>query len=605
MENTIPQQEKNCIQLFLGRLLEQKWLLAVVLVSFAVRLVIWGWVVDNSAQPLADEAAYFRRAVAFAQVLRDVEAGNPVSVVTDYQAYGEGRWPPLFPMSLGAVIYISGFQDVDAQLAIARLVNVVLSALSTGLVYLLGRSFFDHKVAIAGAVIHIVSLEAIAYSHRLMSEVPYGFLILIMMYALVSFWKSESIRARLGWIFVIGIALGLAGLVRASILTFLVIIPFAVLWYKTSSFRLVYAVCVGLITVSVITPWLLTLYEREGKFVLFATSGGTNIGSFNNMFFDVNYIYHDEPRVLKEQADDYLEAYARDHEILKSDAGFAIGVDTIVHEPILTARRVIDRMLHHISYDYDLMVMFMRLGYPPMSSTMVLFANVILLLSHIVIVFLIFVGVINSWHSFEYRYLWLLLAVSTMLLSATSVSVPRFHHVTLLLYLPFAGYALSKKSLLSKSNIKPPVVLGGLAVVTFASAMLFLPGIRSQRPTSYYRELVNDIDGMLGTTTRIIDEISFQTTTPDDFASVEIKIMSEGYQFEDGGQVFVWYPNEKPIITTVVIGYSPVESLEVEITVARDDEQSVQTITPIQEQSWRSWIPLGETNIEYQWNSDA
>jgi len=562
---------------------------------------VWGAVVAHSSQPLADESAYLRRSIAFNQIFQNFEAGEPIDSAAEWQAYGGGRWPPLLPMLLGAGIYVSGFNEIDAQITIARLLIVIISALSTGVVYLLTKKLLDAQSAIASAFIHIFSLEALVYSHRLMSEVPYGFLILVVFYALVSFWKASKLYYHIGWIIVCGIALGLAGLVRASALTFLIAIPLLVIWYRAISFRFIYAICLGLISLIVLMPWLSYLSEKEGEFVLLATSGGTNLGLFNNTLFNINYIYHDEPRLLKEAANDYLQEYAEANSLSESDAGYAIGINTIFTEPILTAQRLIDRTLHHISYDYNMMVMFMRLGYPPTSDIVVLLANFLQLVSHVLIVWLMLTGVVSTWDSFEYRYGWLIVAIFTLMLSITSVSVPRFHHVTMLIYLPFAGYAIYHK--LNRFALFRPSVIVGTLIVIFASVTLFLPGMRSQRPTTYYSELINGIDAILGNRTRMIDEFIFSTSS-NDIDSVSIQLLSDGYQFESGEEVVLWKPDEQTAINLVVNAYSPTEPLTFEIVTIIDDKIDTQILIPVQPQAWRSWMPSGVENIDYQWNSD-
>ncbi|MEM1179266.1 MAG: hypothetical protein AAGM22_13030 [Acidobacteriota bacterium] len=128
-----------------------------ILLSLAVRLVLWCWVASHGVPPLHDEASYLDLAEGWTDVWRTGGDGAWA------RALGDGRWPPLHAMVLGLGVMVAGLDG-------ARLVGVFLSAATTGLVFAVSRRLVGVQAARTSAFVHVVAPAFLFYSHSLWSE---------------------------------------------------------------------------------------------------------------------------------------------------------------------------------------------------------------------------------------------------------------------------------------------------------------------------------------------------------------------------------------------------------------------------------------------------
>jgi 4-amino-4-deoxy-L-arabinose transferase-like glycosyltransferase len=144
--------------------------LVLLAASLAVRIAALVPVAAANVSPVFDEKAYFARAVAFANIAKSLLAGVAPRPLDVGEAYLTGAWPPLHSMLLAVPLLFA-----SATPTAARAIVVLLSALTTPVVYLLARRFTSSRAALAAALGHAALPSMIAFSHYLWSETTYMF----------------------------------------------------------------------------------------------------------------------------------------------------------------------------------------------------------------------------------------------------------------------------------------------------------------------------------------------------------------------------------------------------------------------------------------------
>ena len=215
-------------------------------------------------QPVLDEVAYLGLARTLA---------------------GEGRFtgtfrPPLYPAFM-ALFLVTGLGTLGVRVA-----QALVSTVSAALVYRIAGRLFDRRTARIGAALFAFNPVLIAFSHRLWSETLFILLLLVALDLLVTAARS---RGRLPWL-VAGATLGLAGLARPLILTFVpLLLPWAVLqlvrwrrvagapplarpWLEATLRFALLAAAAG----AVVLPWTVRNYVTTGGVILVDANGPFN-----------------------------------------------------------------------------------------------------------------------------------------------------------------------------------------------------------------------------------------------------------------------------------------------------------------------------------------
>ena len=239
--------------------------------SLLLRLAGWLWVVSAGITPIFDEPYYFERAKGFADLLT---RRGPATEAWQL-AYGHGVWPPLHPFLLGLASLIG-----TNPLSSARLVGVLLSALTTVLIYTLTRRLANARAAGVAAAIHAFSPTFIAFSHLLFSETLFICLLVGATLALVCFLEDAS----LGYGAICGVLLGLMLLTRASAIAYPLVFLTAALAVRGPKIKRLLVIGSPALVIGV--SWLLVLRNEEGRFVFFATANGYNLYLGNNPYIE-------------------------------------------------------------------------------------------------------------------------------------------------------------------------------------------------------------------------------------------------------------------------------------------------------------------------------
>ena len=155
----------------------RRTLVLLFVASFLVRLPFLLFAGAHDVQPLYDEANYVGRAEAMGVVLDNLLAGRESSAFEWRSTYRGGVWPPLHPLLL-----LLGLRTGLGVVG-ARLVVLLLSALTTPLVFLVARRFTSRRGALCAAALHVVYPSFVAFGHLLWSETLFLFFLFATLWA--------------------------------------------------------------------------------------------------------------------------------------------------------------------------------------------------------------------------------------------------------------------------------------------------------------------------------------------------------------------------------------------------------------------------------------
>ncbi len=241
--------------------------LAIVVFALAVR-VTWAVYADRPPQGLNDPLMYDILA-------HQIAAGNGYTRLT-----GEpfAYYPVGFPAALGGVYWLLDHTPLPDQYILAgKVMNAVLGAATTALVFALGRRVFGAAAGAVAAFLHAVFPGQVFYTGTLLSEPLATFLLMAGLTAL--FWdrpkSGETPWARLA---AGGLLLGAATLTRAITL----LLPFALFafWWWTYRRPRTAAIYAGIVLAGILVfavPWSIRNTVRLGTPTMISTNAGDDL----------------------------------------------------------------------------------------------------------------------------------------------------------------------------------------------------------------------------------------------------------------------------------------------------------------------------------------
>ncbi len=175
--------------------------------------------------------------------------------------------PPLYPFILSIFYYLFG----HSYLAI-RIFQSFISAFFCFLVYIIAAQLTDKRIAAGASLFTALYPAFISYSGLILTEIIAGFLILMMIYFLITALQKDMLKF---YIFS-GIFLGLLILCRQEMLLLTAIIPFAlIITYRSRQKMVLYSLIVAVTAVLIISPWTIRNYHQFKAVIPVATGTGT------------------------------------------------------------------------------------------------------------------------------------------------------------------------------------------------------------------------------------------------------------------------------------------------------------------------------------------
>jgi 4-amino-4-deoxy-L-arabinose transferase-like glycosyltransferase len=232
-----------------------KFLLAILVLSLGLKVGLAIALDDRG--PVLDEGVYL----------------NLARTLADTGQYSNNFRPPLYPAYLALNLWL-GWDTLGV-----RLVQAGLSTLTVILVYRIGRRTLGRAAARIAALLVAFDPVLVMFAHRLWSETLF---IVLLFLALDLLTMAVANTRRWPWL-VAGLSLGLAGLARPVVLTFVpLLLPWAILqalrhapaaaWLRgTQRFALLVLTCA-----LVVAPWTIRNVRKTGALIVVDTNGPFN-----------------------------------------------------------------------------------------------------------------------------------------------------------------------------------------------------------------------------------------------------------------------------------------------------------------------------------------
>lgn len=255
-----------------GKQLQKYLLLIIVILALVIRFGASFFLTDLAAEPLQDPRLYV-------EASWNLVSGNGFSVNGEIPA---ARRPPGYSFLLAGVFSIFG-----KSLAAARVVNVLMSSLTVGLVNLLGCRLFNGSVGIIAGLISAFHPVFIRYSLRLYPDTFYTMLLSIILLVFIKMHeRPDSLKLKL----ICGVLLGVAALTRSELLFFIsLLLVWALLTYRQMYTALRAFVIILLPVILLVAPWVVRNYAVFGVPMISSDLGRTMWGVYNpDTFSDLN-----------------------------------------------------------------------------------------------------------------------------------------------------------------------------------------------------------------------------------------------------------------------------------------------------------------------------
>lgn len=559
-----------------------------VVASFALRLAVLLFVVWQDVPLLYDEVGYFGRATGFREIVLALVALESPSTAAWVDAYGLGQWPPVHSLILGIGLAIGG-----AQVGVARLVVVLLSALTTGLVYRLARALADEQSARIAAVLHLIYPTFIAFSHYLWSETTYSFLLAATVLAVVKTAAYEEPASGRSQARVMaattGALLGLTVLTRAAALPLVLAIPAWLFWKLRGSIHDRAAPTIILAVAStMLLPWQALLFHQEGRFVPVTTLAGYNLALGNNRCVaNCGSSWGDE--INKRPLHVAIGEAARARDVDRDTAAAGIAWQEIQQHPWVASRRAAKRLAMFWAPDFFPLRHLFGVIYPPVPLWLAPLVALVTVTSYITILVCVLVGLMSARDRPPDFSLLLCLALFGILPAAATIGISRLHFATLVVLLPAAGRGWGR---VWEQKSRIPRWLGILAG-TGGLLALTLPCVVGTylTPSSYYRSVVGPVARWLGTPTEYSDRLELRGSVE----GLSLEVLSADAWLTGRRRQWQSRAAESPTAVDVFSGGG--EDISVRLTL---DDRSVE-VRPIRRDAWRAWRAVGIDGLEVRW----
>ena len=571
-------------------------LLALLLVSLAIRLILLVPMTVGGASEIGDAYGYFDRALSLHSIVTDLLAGRPAAPA-DVAAATTALWPPFQSLLLAA-----GFTVFGPTLLVGRLMMVVLSALTAPLAFALTSRLSSPRAGTIAGIMAAIYPGFIHYSLRTFSETTYVFLALLMLLFALRTVGPEQPRWRAGLAAAMtGFLLGLATLTRAAGLIWT---PVIALWVATRSVglrrRALLPALILLTAGATLLPWELTLYSMSGRLVIVSTTSESNLYLGNNPWLQDDLGPTDDP--VKERMRQTARQYSEEHGITLQEAYRALAMEEIRRDPAGFLVRGLSKMRSLWTADRPILAYILMMACRPVSSGVVYAVGFALVTGMLVLVALSLWGLLVPSPPLGHRCLLLALVLSAMATHFMTIAVPRFNLPLLAVLLPAAGHgAVHLRSLARPGRRVQTIILAAGTVLLAVSMVTGLPAMYERTfPSSYYVGLVRRLDGWLGTTSTVTDRLLFRKTAGGDSGEVSVSSMAADYQIaERSGRTVSWTP-PADASTLELVFHSRTATEPLQVLLSSGEPRKAVNIL-LDEKGWHRWAHTGLPGIEYCW----
>ncbi|MGD2088204.1 MAG: glycosyltransferase family 39 protein [Candidatus Aminicenantes bacterium] len=567
----------------------------IFLLSLVVRFIILIPVIKSNTPLEFDERAYYKAAVGFHSILRDLVHFESPQAADKEKAYGKGVWPPF-----QSILLALGFFLFGKSIVAARIIMVLISAMTTPLVFLLTTKLSNKASGVAASLLHLFYPSFLAFSHYLWSETLFIFLLLLAVYLVVVVAEAENPRKRVWLSIFLGVLLGLLVLTRAAALFMLAIF---LLWIflklKNTPARIYIPVIIIITLFFTIFPWEYTLVVNEKRFVLFSNFTYRNLYVGNNQWN--RYGREIDQDLQNNRERNTLRNYAKEKSIHLEQAARELALKEITSNPGAFVIRSFNEFLLLWTFDFFPLRHIFNVVYPPMTNIFVLFVFFIFVIGTIFLYLLIIKGFFIKEPRIKNKFLILALVVAGVLPYILAYGHTRYNLPQVALLLPIAGLGLAnfrKKTLMSPKL----AIIAGLCLCTLFFYTYNQYIFKIVRPSSYYQGSINLLDSIFKTGSTLKDTIIFRSNDPAYTDLLTLTIPDKhNYSFDiekksKRRQIRLRKDRTKKVI---IFSKHPTESLL--LTIHSKRQNKAVRLKPISRKYWNKFLALEMESIELKW----
>ena len=268
----------------------------------------------------------------YKEIARNITEGRGYTLEGKPTAYRT----PGYPIVIACTYKLFGYTNYPI-----RILQVFLDLGSCFLLFLIGRKFFSERVALLASGIFAFFPAQILYTCEFMTETSFTFILLLIVWLVLSNNSLHGIQRNV----VIGLLIGIAILIRSTAL----LLPFIIMlsrWKFGLSLRknLIGLAVISVTAVVILSPWLVRNYSTFHR-ISITSNTGVNFWIGNHAGASGSYSFPKDNNPLEEIKDNYE----------CSDLGMKLGKEFITAHPgeylILLAKK----FAHFFSADYWLM----------------------------------------------------------------------------------------------------------------------------------------------------------------------------------------------------------------------------------------------------------
>jgi len=240
--------------------LERKRLIIIFLIALSLRLTLflavgpWQHKVLKERIIISDSYRYNKTAVNLLE-------NNAFSISKSSPYVPDIEITPIYPFFLASLYAIFGYKTY-----IVILSQLIIGSITCLLIYKIGRTLFNEKIALLASLFLAFEYSSIFFSNMLMTETLFTFLFIVHIYFLVKFLMVDNNR---GLIYS-AIFLGLSTLCRPVSIYFFLFLLGTFYFHFKKNLR------VGILKYSILTlvylltiaPWMIRNYIVSDKFIV-------------------------------------------------------------------------------------------------------------------------------------------------------------------------------------------------------------------------------------------------------------------------------------------------------------------------------------------------
>jgi len=191
----------------------------------------------------------------------------------------KATYPPLYPIFLSFIYFLTGNNYISYFAVFFS--QAILISFVCSLIFLIGKKLFDKKTGFLGAIIACFYQPFITVTSNLNLENLIIFISVFYIYLLTKINKTSSNKK----LFLLGIILGLAILIKAIFLTLLPIITIIwLIFFTKSGLKKIIVIVIG--CVLSLMPWLIRNYYQFHSLIISTQSGPIFYVTTNPKYFN-------------------------------------------------------------------------------------------------------------------------------------------------------------------------------------------------------------------------------------------------------------------------------------------------------------------------------